>query len=133
MRSDSGVLAVNRRPLQLHGVHKGQRIGDPSIDAAHQLQIEPDPRQPRRQIGEQGAADSPRLLYIQHAAAQQPYSDEKQGDGQDQPHRRQQPDVEGQPQQERHAVGDQRLQQGDGEDGEQIAEDKVRRCQGCGI
>ena len=112
---------------------EGQRVGDFLERPAYQLQIKPRAGQPRGQVGEQRAADAAHLLDVHHAAAQQSHGDEKQRDRQHEQHRVQDVHRDMQPQNGGHGVADDALGQRDGQNGQQIAQNEVRRRQRRGV
>ena len=81
VEKNSTRIATKDRTLKLHRVHEGEEIGDRLERTADERQIEPYPREPRREIGEKRAADAADLLDGKNASAQKSESNIQKRDG----------------------------------------------------
>ncbi len=70
-----GDIAAKQRFFHFYGVDERKPIGDGLKRAADERNVKPYPRQPRREVGQQRAAQTADLLGIKHTAAQQPQGD----------------------------------------------------------
>ena len=128
-----GVTARQHRPRQLHRVDEGQSMGNLLEYTAHQLQVKPDARQPRRQVGEEGAADTAHLLFVENTAEEQTKGNEQEGHGDVQQNGKQDVHREIQPQKQSRCVAQGSLDQSHGEDGESVTQHEIHGSERGGV
>ena len=133
MGGKGGGGACEEGALDFDSVHEREGGGDFLERAADEGQVEPCAGEPCGEVCEQRAADAADLFYGEQAAAQQAQRDEEQRGGQVQQDGVQDGDRDRQAENDGQQVAHDRLRHGDGDHGQDIAEDKVRRLHGGGI
>lgn len=78
-----GETAGDDGAVHLDGVDEGERVGDFFKCAADEGKVKPDAREPRGEVGEEGAADAADLLIVKDAAREEPDADIEERNGDD--------------------------------------------------
>ena len=71
VRKDARIVACNNGALHFDGVDEGKSIGDLFENAAHKVEVEPNAREPRREVCQKRSADAANLFVVKHASAEQ--------------------------------------------------------------
>ena len=110
VREDARIVAGDNGALHFNGVNKGQGVGDLFEHAAHKVEVEPNAREPRREVCQKCSANAAHLLVVENASAKEPERDIEQRNGDEE--RKREQDVNGHVQAQkdgkevgRHALG----------------------------
>ena len=133
VREYARIVAGDNGALHLDGVNKGQGVGDLFEHAAHEVEIEPNAREPSREVCQKRSANAAHLLVIKHASAQQTECDIEQRNGDEE--RKREQDVNGhvQPQKDGKEVGRNTFGKRNGDERQRVTEDKINGCHGRGV
>ena len=133
VREYARIVAGDNGALHFNGVNKGQGVGNLFENTAHEVEVEPNAREPSREVCQECSANAAHLLVIKHASAKQTERDIEQRNG-DEENKREQ-DVNGnvQAQKDGKKVGRNTFGKRDGNERQGIPKNEIHRRHGCGV
>ena len=133
MWKDACIIAGDNGALHLDGVNEGQGVGDLFEGAAHEVKVEPNAREPSREVGEERAANAAHLLVVEYASAKETQRDIEQRNGDKKDEREQNVNGNVQAQNDGKEVGRNALGKRDGNERQGVAENEIHRRHGRGV
>ena len=133
MWEDACIVAGDNGALHFDGMDKGQGVGDLFKGAANEVKVEPNAREPSREVGEERAANAAHLLVVEYTSAKETERDIEQRDGNEKYERQQNVNANIQPQNNGKEIGCNTFGKCDGDEGQGVAENEIHGRHGSGV